>query len=244
MYKGDMSVNIGGESFMAHQGDFVIVPSYQMHHFISTSHTDNFVLMLPPEYINKFKKITDEKYFSKLLLQSGRATKRIKYMLEFLYENTDAANDHECYDNFTTRGLIYTMLGIVLDEIPLEDRPHYSSSGPIQKILIYLNENYKTQVSLEMLSEAFGYSQSRISHMFNEYVGISIPEYLNALRTRVAASILLERETASIYDVAMEAGFNSMSTFYRGFRSCFGVTTSQFIKLPEAERRRLLHISH
>ena len=238
--KGNVKAVVGGELLVAGEGEFIVIPSYQTHCFLSPGTSEHFVLQIPQDYIAQFKKINDEKVFPHKIHPNVETTRRVDYALRLLSENADAETGWRCRDTFVNRGQIYTILGNLMETAPMKDKQKKSRSTPIRDILMYINDNYQGELTVKSLSEAFGYSQSRIYQIFKESVGINIPEYLSALRARAAVFIMIKNDEYSISDVAMEAGFKSTSTFYRIFRNSYGITPTDFMKLPEQEKMRLI----
>ena len=234
VHKGALNVMLDGEFFTAGRGELVIVPSYSVHHFASGSETDTTVLIIPMDYIRSFQKQIAEHEFAKVLIAAGKTTQEIAGCMRLLIERAAYGSD-----SYIVRGQIYTILGVLLEAVPLLPSPRKAVRFQTRDILDYLHTNYRYSLSLEQIAREFGYSKSRFSSIFNKNVGCSIPEYVNTLRSRAAANMLLEAG-ASITDVAMEAGFESLRTYYRSFKNCFGVTPTNFINLSRNEIHMLI----
>ena len=80
----------------------------------------------------------------------------------------------------------------------------------------YLNQNLASGISLEMAASYAGFSKFHFSRLFKDFVGMSFSQYVTMQRVHKAKLLLLTTQ-ASITDIAMEAGFNSSSTFNRVF---------------------------
>ncbi len=77
------------------------------------------------------------------------------------------------------------------------------------------------KLSTERLAAEVFLSPSRLSHLFKEQLGVSIPQYILWARTREAVSRYLAGET-NLQSVALQAGFYDPAHFSRAFRSFFG----------------------
>lgn len=245
--KGEMDACVGGENLTVRKGELLIVPSYSVHIFSTPKTSDTIVLVIPLDFISGFKRIAGEKRFTRLLLPSSNEASQIFYALKIMLnslKNIGGEAPPQYHESFITRGQIYTILGILLKTVPLCEISRESGNDPIRDILTYLDKNHNRRISLKTLSKALGYSECHISRIFNKQIRSSIPEYLNMLRARTAAGIMLKNVSCSMTDVAMEAGFESTRTFYRAFKSCFGLTPSCLRQLPESEIERLIFGSH
>ena len=70
-----------------------------------------------------------------------------------------------------------------------------------------------------------GFSPAYFSRFFKEATGVRFVEYVNAFRANVARQLLLQNEH-SITEIAYRAGFNSIETFNRVFKSVHGCAPS------------------
>jgi len=79
----------------------------------------------------------------------------------------------------------------------------------VDKVLKYIANNNLAEVSLESLSKNVFLSESRLSHLFKENIGISISSYILNYKVRKAFKLIFEGQ--SITTSALEAGFYSSS---------------------------------
>ncbi|HJB34861.1 MAG TPA: AraC family transcriptional regulator [Candidatus Blautia merdipullorum] len=91
----------------------------------------------------------------------------------------------------------------------------------------YLNQNLSSQITLDEAAAYAGFSKFYFSRLFKDFVGKSFTQYLTAQRLHKAKLLLLTTQ-ASITDIAMEAGFNSSSTFNRVFYQSEKMSPSEF----------------
>lgn len=76
-------------------------------------------------------------------------------------------------------------------------------------------------LTLAKLSQRTGVGESQLSQTFTRKLRTSFFEHVNRHRVEEAKR-LLETSDASVADIAVEAGFNSRSAFYRAFREVTG----------------------
>lgn len=226
---GAMNAFLDGIQFEVRAGEIVVMPSFCVHRFESPKNNNVIILVIPLDYIQSFPARMSDRVFPDTVLPACEGTERIAQSLRVLLEYS--RNNAEPY---ITRGQIYTILGILVSRFTVKGKTVEKDRSIIQDILIYIDENYRNPISLDKIAGMFNYSSSRISHIFNQYVGCNLSEYIGVLRARAAAVMLLENKV-SITDIAMNAGFDSIRTFYRYFNRCFGVTPSQYGKLSADE---------
>lgn len=221
---GKLKATLNGVSYTAGENQILISSSYTVHRYETETYSDAIVLTVPLYFIPAYDKILAHSCFAQNLYKDDEPESEILHCLNVL--SHEGAGAHKLSENIL-KGYIYVIVGMLIDRVglvPIEDEPNRSLT---KEILIYLQNNYLCPVSLETLSRDFGYSQSRFSHIFNTYFSCSIAEYVGTLRCRHAAS-LLTNNSIPITDAAMSSGFESMRTFYRSFKHCFGITPSQY----------------
>ena len=100
------------------------------------------------------------------------------------------------------------------------------SSLPL-RILRYLNDHFRENLSLNDLADAFHISISHIIHIFNPLFGLSPIQYL--IRRRIGeAQMLLRRTGQSASEIAAQVGIFNRNYFYRTFKRLTGLSPSQY----------------
>ncbi len=220
---GTMEATLNGKFYWVQGGELLLVRSYTVHRFLTPVKSETLVMIIPLSYIPSFQKILAGQNFSLCQIFNNSLNKEVARCMRRCCELQQKAPD-----STAIRGYIHVILALLTENIPLEDKSTKDDDALVRNILSYLNNNYKNSLSLKSIADEFGYSASRFSHIFNKHVGCSISEYINALRCRQVAGMLLDGEK-SITQAAMSAGFNSMRTFYRAFMHVFGVSPSKYV---------------
>jgi methylphosphotriester-DNA--protein-cysteine methyltransferase len=81
--------------------------------------------------------------------------------------------------------------------------------------LFYINQNFKEEINLKILAKQFGYTAEHISRVFNHYLNVSLPEYINGLRLDYVENAIKEGSKENITSLLFSAGFKSIQTYYR-----------------------------
>lgn len=113
-----------------------------------------------------------------------------------------------------------------------KDAEKYNESLEIctlkENILKYIKKNY-TDPSLSQITvgDCFGISIYTLSRLFNNYIGIGFPEYINGKRIEYAKHLLLTSEK-TINEISSIVGYNSPNYFSRLFKSIVGISPQKF----------------
>jgi AraC-like DNA-binding protein len=87
-------------------------------------------------------------------------------------------------------------------------------------------------LSLKQLAKHIGEAPQYISQTFSQELETTFFEFINLARVEHARHLLQETDDA-IVNIAMEAGFNSRSAFYKAFKQITSMTPSQYRKAKE-----------
>lgn len=86
----------------------------------------------------------------------------------------------------------------------------------------------ENELSLPVLASQLGYTTHHLSEIINNEINKTFYEFINDMRIKYAAELLIESNDKSITEVFYEAGFTSKSTFYNYFKKSYQCTPSQY----------------
>ena len=102
-----------------------------------------------------------------------------------------------------------------------------SAEQIVQKVMIYLRENYSEQIDFASVAEAHAISAPYLSRLFHEYAGISPSQYLTGYRMEQAKKLLRDSRL-TIGEIAARVGYPDPFHFSKVFKNKVGVCPSQF----------------
>lgn len=140
-------------------------------------------------------------------------------MIQYAYKNRDIMHP----ENFVL--MLSTAVSLIIGDMALEGTKHKLSTE--QRILLYCMDHYREAISLGQVANALGISESHISHLFSNSLGISFPTYINGLRLNDAVK-MLETSHANIIDIANQSGFSSLRSFNHIFAKQYKMTPTQY----------------
>lgn len=103
-----------------------------------------------------------------------------------------------------------------------------------KRIVEFIRDNYMNKICLGHFRRVLPLSTRQLCRCFLSEVKITIFEYLRLYRL-LRASVLLHETDRKIIDVALDCGYESVSTFYCDFKRHFGMQ-------PKVFRRKVLGI--
>ena len=229
--EGQMDFLVGGHHRTLSAGEMSVALSYESHAYKTPQYSKSSVFIIPVYLCEPFVLATRNKKAASPFITDASTVSRIKSCIEELKRND--------INEITRMGYIHVILGIVMDCIFSEEpAPPHEVIIP-SKMLLYINENFRGDITLETLAAKFGYHKSYVSRYFKQCFQVGFCEYLSAIRLKNAL-ILMHEQKHSITHCAMESGFNSMRTFYRAFHDEFGCSPKDY--MDRLEKNDLLEI--
>lgn len=221
-YSGKASCFLGGNTSEIGEGDIVFVFPNQVHDYTMYENGKflvmNFSSDLMPNMGNYFKVNLPKHPI--INFSESDALKRL--MLEF-----ETAYDSRSEDADLLL-LGYLSLAMFLMKPLIDAKPADGlNSSNFEKICNYCIRNYRSKISLDILSQELHLSKQRISHIFNQHMGMTLPQYINFLRIGDACHLLTETSD-TITKISEDVGFECLRNFNKVFYDINKMTPSEF----------------
>ncbi len=216
---GQISVTINGNDYLLNAGDLGISMSFDIHSYYTPEKSDAIILLIPLILVPSLTKFMQKKSLEYNVLRSRKKTRLIKQAMYAMLNNTEA-------NEFFLKGQSYIILAEVMKYIKLVDGGQ-GATLLMRNILLYIEDNFTKELTLDIISKKFGYSKFYMSHLFNSYINKNINEYINFLRVRLAAKLMAE-SNSNISEICYSVGFNSQRNFNRAFKKYYNKTPTEF----------------
>jgi len=235
LLNGDVSYWIEGQTYHLEPGSILLINPQVLHRPIVSENSkvyERIVLWINKKYLDDFaenlsecffKVNSNKNYIIKLTEQyeiSELTSKFSTLIKEYYTEN---------YANELYAKSIFIQILIDLNRVveKSKEKTHSSDkqSKMVSKIISYIDENYKNNISLDDLSEKFYISKYHLSHEFSREVGIGVYRYILLKRLTIAKQMILDGKNAT--QVCFECGFNDYTNFYRAFKTEYGISPRQ-----------------
>ena len=191
----------------------------QVHRYIDCQEGEYYILIIKPSMLLNYQNVFKEEEPVQPLINNGN---NLEYLLLTAFDE---------YNQEGFSGIIAAYLtalfGKLLKETKLEKK-HYSKDT-VFKIMQYIAEHYKENISVDMVAKELNISRSSVSHIFSEKLSINFCDYVNSLRVFEAAR-LLETKTYLITEICYMVGFSTIRTFNRAFFKQYNLTPKEYRK--------------
>ncbi|MDF7682978.1 AraC family transcriptional regulator [Lactobacillus sp. ESL0679] len=228
--EGHLSVSISNNQYLMTPNDIIYIRSNQLHSTFSPSPNHVLCIQIPMKWLRynlgenfatdwdiSINTVHDELISDKLLIQ------KLIYVTSLL-----ESKNKDLSTNLKIKGEIFLVLDSLIKHITKLDKETTSTANTELKIemLNYVKNNFQTQISLDSLSQHFGYSSEYCSRMFKRLIGTNFKELLTSYRLSNAYDQLINSND-SIESIAAESGFVSYRTMYNTFLKYYNMTPSQ-----------------
>lgn len=229
---GSIEVVVRDRSFTVAMNELLIIPGNVMHYYLP-AHEGIDVVNL--------------KFEEEWLVPKFFETEEIKALRDFFHNVTRVAanpavtqllNDMLRMERAPFTEYYYHAKIIELAALCLKN-PHWKAESTaisidgtryLEDVLAYIQENSCGELTLKMLADHVGLTESYCSKYFKKSVGTTFLEYLTSRRVSNAER-LLKYSSYSITEVSEHSGFSSIQTFNRVFKQYTGLTPTQYRRL-------------
>lgn len=126
--------------------------------------------------------------------------------------------------------ILYKILTNIVAGVRNESQVSFDNRN-IKHIIEYIDQNYQSPITNDVLSEISNYSVQHMTRIFKLIYGVTPMNYLRQIRIMKAKEFLIGRKHLSIQAVAELAGFTSENYFIEVFRNSEGTTPLKYRKL-------------
>lgn len=111
---------------------------------------------------------------------------------------------------------------------------------PVFRSLALIEEKIQEKLTVKNLADSVHFSKYHYQRMFREAVGDSVMGYVTRRRLSLAAAELAETD-ASVLEIALKYGYDSHEGFTRSFKSCMGITPTEYRKYHLSTSPLIMH---
>lgn len=205
--KGNVEVIINGEKRLLKEGEIAVFNRYDVHFINGEKNSFIYVLVFNDSFDDTKNTLIFDNF-----LPVCESTENIFSFLDLFYKFTNDSSKEmkSCF--------VVLLKGILAKSYSHKNTVDKKTNSFIE-ILDYVRTHYRENINLDSICKKFGYTRNYFSTLFNNYTGMHLRAYINKLRIAYVNDMIKSRPDDQIYVIAYEAGFSSLTTFYRALKT-------------------------
>lgn len=232
---GEFSHSYLDKKHLLTRGDVVLIkPNY---YHLQTSNQQKSLLANFSISIDAFNSLTkefNEIAYQHLIENSGEPVKLTPSELDFV---VDLLNKHHHCEPYDKKSIDFFHISILHLLLSLMNLQYSKLDNKKEKrfpdwLNLFLEKLDSPEVFCLPISEIYAlsiYSQSRLTHLFTQYVGIPPVQYITKLKIDHAKNLLV-KTNFSILNIASDLNYGSLSHFITIFKKHTGFTPTEYRK--------------
>lgn len=228
---------VGSERYRLQRGDIIFVPPGISHRPLLPEHMEEpysrYVLWLSQNFIENYAQLfpypfSDKQAHVGMLRTAGTKWEHLGDLFRSGVQEAERQIDGWEAAVVGNTMILLTQIKRATDErsvrVMKAENPEL-----IDQITALIEGKYATHFTIGDLSKQLYVSNSTISHLFKQKMGVSFYRYVTQRRL-IAAKPLIEKGTP-LEDVCLQVGFSDYSGFYRAFKQEYGISPRQYRNL-------------
>lgn len=216
---GKMTTTYDTKKYVLNAGESMLFMSNVVHSFISEDESEFIYLCFSPELVPAFIKQTEYLYPQK----PDYITDKIVLPLILSMKHNDKT------PKMTVKGILYLLCSDFYQKTSWQ-KSQKKDASLLNKIILFIQENFSEDISLNTLSREFGYDYHYLSRYFKNNLNTTFSKYLTTYRINHACFLLKEND-CTITQAAGLSGYSCIRSFNKAFKNITGMTPSEYKKL-------------
>ncbi|MBE6883032.1 MAG: AraC family transcriptional regulator [Ruminococcaceae bacterium] len=197
-------------------GEMALVLPNELHSFYTPESSQVLVCVFSPDYVQSFAGMIEGKRGEKSVFPCSKGVKAI--INETFFELSEPGDMH-------FKAVFYAVCAHYLSYVG-RFQEYSQVDGVLEKVIRYVEENYRENITLSDAARAIGYSESYISRCFHQTAGINFRRFLNYYRIQYVCRNMSDKK--GISELALAAGFQNLRSFNRAFQESMGMAPRDY----------------
>lgn len=210
--KGEYEITVSGKRYNVGGGSIVIVDNYEIHSYDKKTdgdkQADNCVIIFPSAYIEGFNRQRERRRLTSNVIKDEALCDELMVIAEKYLTRGGAI----------ARSASELFFAVLSDKAAFTDKKTSGEGELVRRILVYIEENFRSDISRQKIARTLGYTEAHVSRVFHSYIGSGISEYINNVRLSYIDSLRASGDKRGQTELISDAGFKSQQTYYRAKR--------------------------
>ena len=221
---------VDGEIINADVGDIVVINEYTVHNFMVREKDTDIKLLLFSAKTVMHPNIEIVPLKTHIKAEEIKKIDGLEEKIQMLYRLIwDEQNAVKVEDNPLMQTLIASFYLLLMRYFPGEtDKKIQKQRAEFYKIVNYINEHYKENINVKILSELFFVSREKLSQLFLKYADMKVNDYIDKLRIDNVNTLL--KDGVTVTEAAYDSGFQCIRTLNNTYKKIMKISPSEYLK--------------
>ena len=226
---GTIKVTVDGKEEIASANDVIIISPFRVHSFKTDRFCDIKLCLFSNDFISDF--LPRDKIYNLGDHSVFTPSPELSAFIDGKIPDTGEERVHFTSPHDKTYRKIKAALYAIYEEYTENASPSKTNSreNVISRILIWMKQHHKEDITMDDVANALGYTNGYISHCIGGIGNMNFRTLLNSFRVEHAKE-LLHKTQDKVIDIALECGFSGERSFHRAFLAIMGTTPGEYRK--------------
>ncbi len=227
MLKGETVQIIDSQKFYTKEGDLFMVNAGRIHGNYTEGETQEIeAITLQISY-----PFLEQWFYKNVQFNVPDDPEVCDHIKDTLIKMIELENDGSRYVPLSMMENLYHLLVLAAPWCTVSNSDEGSKSlRHFKAIINHVEEHFMEEISLNSLSESFGYSPAYLSRLFHKYCNVGFHEYIRSIRFRQVIDDMKKNPEKSILEHALDNGFPNVKSMIQVFREEFDCTPAEWKK--------------
>jgi len=212
---GELKVTMLDREEILKPGQVALIFPFQPHGYMSSEKNKLSIFVFSPALLPDLFSALNGRIGHRAVFTPDKST----------YEIFKEIVEKHSFDFFQIKGAFYIMMKDYLSKIELSGG---SKGADISsKIIEYIEEHMKEDISVKNIAESLGYSYNYVSTKIKKIFGVNLSSLIAAIRIDKAIDLMTKTDKSCL-EISNICGFGSQQSFNRQFKDLIGRTPSDY----------------
>lgn len=223
--RGAVRMTVESRVTVLTEGDFALILPSQIHSYATDHSSEALVAVFAEEYVPEFCRAISKKTAETNVFRMNEDDRAF-------FLRRIASVGGEPHRRILLSAVLSLACAAFLNEVPLVPSEGESKSNLLlHRILFYVSEHYRENITLEGMARALGYESHYISRCFHTHLAKNFKQFVNEYRINYAKHLIASSGgLMTMTEIAFASGFQSVRNFNRVYRSVEGVEPRRHLR--------------
>ncbi len=238
---GSLRIVSENRDIVAPPDALLFLHSHQPHKFYAHDETCTYLcIQIHPDFFNHVGSKCEQIDFETLEIGTRLSRAGAQAFRTCLARAVQAYLRQEAGDALRCAGQLYLAMATLLEEVPYkilsdsEIRLRKKTSGRLERLMQYVEQNYTERITLSAFAEQEGLSMGYLSHFVKEHTQKTFQAYVESVRFRHACQ-LMHSTQATMMEISIASGFSDYRYFSRAFIKRTGMSPEKYRLMEQSE---------